>query len=207
MLQLSGKIKRPTRPKSGRMGDPRLCNQPAPTYNRWREYKMLALDLSRANVRDLLSAYADIMKQLRERKVVRSANNPVADYCEGLVVRALKLKPLPRSNKGCDAEDESSGKKYEIKGRRVTKQNPSTQLSVIRDLDSCHFDYLVGVLFDDDFVVTRACCIPYDVVKDAAGDRRDYVNGWILHLRPSLWARSGVLDITAQVRKAQVEWV
>jgi hypothetical protein len=130
---------------------------------------MRDLDLNNGNVRDLLSDYAKIMDQLRERGVVRSSNNPVADYCESLVARALKLRPSPRSNKGCDAIDESNGKKYEIKGRRITKHNPSTQLSVIRDLDFCHFDYLVGVLFDEDFVVTRACRIPYEVVKDAAG--------------------------------------
>ena len=167
---------------------------------------MKILDLERATVSELLSGYAHVMDQLRKRGVVQSANNPVADYCEALVAKALNLKPLKRSNKGCDAVDESSGKKYEIKGRRVTKQNPSTQLSVIRDLDSCHFDYLVGVLFDSKFVVTCAHKIPYNVVKEAAGDRRKYVNGWILHLRPSLWLRPGVLDITDEVKRAQVEW-
>jgi hypothetical protein len=113
---------------------------------------------------------------------------------------------LEPSHKGCNAVDESDGKKYEIKGRRITKRNPSTQLSVIRDLDACHFDYLVGVLFDENFSVTHAYRIPYDIAKDAAGARRDYVNGWIVHLRPSLWERSGVVDITPQVRKAQIEW-
>jgi hypothetical protein len=168
---------------------------------------MQGLDLDHASVRELLSAYANIMDQLRARGVVRSSNNPVADYCESLVARALKLKASKRSNKGCDAVDESDGKKYEIKGRRITRHNPSTQLSVIRDLDSCNFDYLVGVLFDDNFSVTHAHRIPYEVVKDAAGDRREYVNGWIIHLRPSLWERSGVLDITAKVKKAQIEWI
>ncbi len=168
---------------------------------------MRDMDLDHASVRDLLSVFANVMEQLRERGVVRSSNNPVADYCESLVARALALKPLRRSNKGADAIDESDGKKYEIKGRRITKHNPSTQLSVIRDLDSHHFDYLVGVLFDDNFGVTHAHRIPYDVVKDVAGDRREYVNGWIIHLRPSLWERSGVLDITPQVKKAQIEWV
>jgi hypothetical protein len=43
-------------------------------------------------------------------------------------------------------------------------------------------------------------------VKDAAGDRREYVNGWIIHLRTSLWDRPGVLDITPEVKKAQMEW-
>ena len=78
---------------------------------------------------------------------------------------------------------------------------------MIRDLDSCHFDFLVGVLFDENFEVNRAYRIPYEVVKDAAGGRREYVNGWIIHLRPSLRERSGVRDITPEVKKAQIEWV
>lgn len=104
-------------------------------------------ELNNATVRELLAAYGDITQELRRREVVRSSNNPVADYCECLVVRALGLKRLDRSNKGCDAINESDNTRYEIKGRRITKSNPSTQLSVIRDLDSRHFDYLAGVLF------------------------------------------------------------
>jgi hypothetical protein len=142
---------------------------------------------------------------LRDREVVRSGNNPVADYCESLVVRALNLKRLDGSNKGCDAVDDSNGKHYEIKGRRITKHNSSTQLSVIRDLDSCHFDYLIGVLFDDNFTVTRACCVPREVVQHCATHRK-HVNGWIMHLRPSVWELTGVRDITSQLKKAQSEW-
>jgi len=168
---------------------------------------MQSLDLDHANVRGLLAAYAKIMEQLRERGVVRSSNNPVADYCESLVARALRLEPSKQSTKGCDAVDKADGKRYEIKGRRITKHSPSTQLSVIRDLDSFHFDYLVGVLFDEQFSVTHAHRIPYQVVRDTAGDRRQHVNGWIIHLRPSLWLCPGVLDITAEVRKAQIEWL
>lgn len=167
---------------------------------------MRDLDLDHASTRELLAIFAKVMEQLRKREVVRSSNNPVADYCESLVVRALKLRRLERSNKGCDAVDDSDGKKYEIKGRRITKHNPSTQLSVIRGLDSCHFDYLVGVLFDDNFTVTHACRVPREVVKDSAV-YREHVNGWIIHLRPTLWEKPGVRDITLELKKAQEEWV
>jgi hypothetical protein len=163
-------------------------------------------DLSGANTRDLLTLFSRVMKQLRERKVVRSGNNPVGDYCESLVVRALKLRQLERSNKGCDAVDESGKTKYEIKGRRITEDNPSTQLSVIRDLDSCNFHYLVGVLLDEDFKVFYGCCIPHEVVKDFA-PQRDYVNGRIIHLSPSLRKDPRVRDITLELTKAQNEWI
>lgn len=138
--------------------------------------------------------YAGVMGILRERGVVRSANGPVADYAEGLVARALSLTPLPRSTKGCDALD-AHGKRYEIKSRRVTKQNKSSQLSFIRNLDACHFDYLVGVLFDEDFAVRRACVIPHSVSL-AVARYNQHVNGSILHLRPTLWERAEVRDVT-----------
>jgi len=145
------------------------------------------------------------MEQLRERKVVRSENNPVADYCQSLVARALKLTRLSPSNKGCNAVDGSNQTRYEIKGRRITKHNPSTQLSVIRDLDSRPFDYLVGVLFNDDFAVTDGYLVPCEVVKRSAAYKK-HVNGWILHLKPELRERPGVRDITTALKKAQSEW-
>ena len=165
---------------------------------------MRQFDLKQLSPRELLSLFGQVLEQLRKREVVRSGNNPVADYCESLVVRALRLTREPGSNKGFDARD-SGGKYYEIKGRRITKHNPSTQLSVCRELDAHQFDYLVGVLFDSEFDVTRACCVPWEVVKQCA-THREYVHGWIMHLTPSVWEQDGVRDITAELRKAQNDW-
>ena len=167
---------------------------------------MQGVDFSNATLRELLTLYSRTMEQLREREIVRSGNNPVADYCESLVVKALNLTRKERSNKGCDAVDDAARKRYEIKCRRITKYNPSTLLSPFRDLDSCHFDYLVGVLFDEDFTVTRACRVPHKVVLDSAV-YREHVHGWLLHLNPRLWDKPGVRDITSELTKTQNEWV
>ena len=157
------------------------------------------------NSSDESTLYARVLEHLRERDV-RSSNNPLADYCESLVVRALKLSRLNCSNKGCDARDATKDQRYEIKGRRITRHNPSTQLSAFRDLDSCHFDYLIGVLFDEDFTVTKSCSVPWKIVQ-ASAIHRQHVNGWIMHLRPSVWEQPGVRDITSELQKAQTEWV
>jgi hypothetical protein len=170
---------------------------------RWRFY-MPDFDLTQKTPRELLALFSGVLEQLRACKVVRSGNNPVADYCEALVHKALGLEPFQLSNKGCDAWCKADGKRYEIKARRITKHNPSTQLSAIRGLDEGHFDYLVGVLLDENFNVTSACCIPRRVVKECATYRK-YVNGWIMHLRPSVWKKPGVLDITEKLQKAQGE--
>jgi len=37
-------------------------------------------------------------------------------------------------------------------------------MSVIRQLDARRFDFLVGVLFEEDFSVRRACVVPHNVV-------------------------------------------
>ena len=61
------------------------------------------MDWSTFDDRKLLSAYCALMAELKDRGVVRSANNPVADYSETLVSRALGLSLEARSKAGYDA--------------------------------------------------------------------------------------------------------
>lgn len=143
---------------------------------------------------ELLSLFSELLVELKSREMIRSSNNPVADYAEYLVAKALGLDLATRSTTGYDAID-SCGKRYEVKSRRGTRDKRSTQLSVIRGMDKRHFDYLVGVLFNDDFTIHRACCIPYEVVKEHAAYKQ-HVNGWILHLRDSIWNVPSVVDLT-----------
>jgi hypothetical protein len=108
---------------------------------------------------ELLLAYVAVMAELRRRGIIRSSNNPVADYAEGLIARSLNLTLAGRSAAGYDAVD-SQGLKYQIKGRRLTPENPSTQLSHIRRLESRPFDVLAAVIFDVNFSVDYAALIP-----------------------------------------------
>src|SRR6516162_6569993 len=78
--------------------------------------------------------------------------------------QTLNLRPAPKSTKGYDAIDHD-GKKYEIKGRRITSENPSRMLSAIRDCNARHFNYLAGVLFNEDFSRLRACVAPFEIVN------------------------------------------
>jgi hypothetical protein len=93
---------------------------------------------------------------LRARKTIRSANNPVADYAEGLCAKALNLKLANKSTTGYDGTDPNS-KKIEVKARRIAKENGSRQLSAIRGIGSQHFDFLAGVLFNADFSALAGC--------------------------------------------------
>jgi hypothetical protein len=93
--------------------------------------------------------------------------------------------------------------KYQIKGRRITHFNKSRQLSAIRDLEKQHFDFLAGVLFNEDYSVYKAILIPHAVVlKLATSD--EYVNGHRLLLRDVVWdgkwTAEGVVDVTDKLQ-------
>lgn len=158
------------------------------------------IDLQTLSAAELFALFSNIMAELRQRNFVRSSNNPVADYAEFLVARGLGLTLVDPSTTGYDAKD-SQGQRYEIKARRVTKQNPSRQLSAIRGLDKQHFDFLAGVLFNEDFTVARACLIPFAAIGEESTHRK-HVNAHIMHLRDSLWMRPDVRDISVEVQAA-----
>ncbi len=142
------------------------------------------------------------MAELRERKVMRSANGPVSDYAEWLAAKALGLVLVPLSTTGYDALDRRTGKRYEIKARRTAPGSKPTMLSAIRGLGEKHFDYLLVVLFDADFAVQRAALIPHRLVRELAVYRR-HVNAHIVMLRDAVWERPEVEDVTRRFVAAQ----
>src|SRR5262249_37444988 len=85
------------------------------------------IDLTKLTSAELLALFDGVLVELRARDLVRSSNNPVADYAESLVARALGLRLETKSTTGYDAIGQD-GLKYEIKGRRPTPANKSRQL-------------------------------------------------------------------------------
>lgn len=155
------------------------------------------INIRRKSIIGLLRDHSTILDELKRRKVVRTKNNPVGGYAEWLVSKKFKLKLEPNSNVGYDATDRK-GIKYEIKGRRVTIDNPSTQLSVIRGLKLKHFEYLIGVIFDENYNVRYAAKIPHSVVVELSTYRKS-VNGHIMHLQPTILKNKRVKDITKKL--------
>jgi hypothetical protein len=148
----------------------------------------------------LLRLFAETLEELRRRKIVRSSNNPVADYAEKIAAHALGLRLVEKSGAGHDGEDASGGR-YQIKGRRVTLHNDSRQLSFMRNLDTKPFDFLVGIIFDAEFSVHRACVVPFDVVQQRAAFSK-HVNAHRLLLRDEVWSLPGVRDVTVDMTSA-----
>lgn len=151
-------------------------------------------NLTDLTVSELLKSHGAVLDELKRRGVVRSKNNPTGDYAEWLAASRLGLKLETNSAKGFDATD-PQGLRYQIKGRRVTPDNPSTQLGVIRSLGEKDFDFLLAVIFDADWQVLRAARIPHRTVEHLATFRK-HQNGHIMHLRPSVFGNEDVADIT-----------
>lgn len=154
------------------------------------------MDLKNSTVAELLAAHTAILNELRDREVLRSANNPTGDYAEWLFCKAFGWDQAANSVKGYDATD-AEGIRYQVKGRRLHQLNTSRQLSAIRDLDG--FDVLAGVLFDAAFVVSRAALIPCEVVRDRSKFTQ-HTNSHRFLLRDDIWNAEGVEDVTSNLQ-------
>jgi len=141
--------------------------------------------------------HSAILDELKRKKVLRTKNNPVADYSEWLVSKSLGLKLVGNSRSGYDARDKR-GTRYQIKGRRVTPGNTSTQLSAIRNLPRKAFDVLIAVIFNADYSVRYAAAVPHSVIAKLARYQQ-HTNSWIVHLRPSVLTMRGVKDLTGKL--------
>lgn len=155
-------------------------------------------DLRRQSPSSLLSTYAVILLLLQQQGVIRSYNHPVADVAEWLVSKKLGLKLAPKSTKSYDATD-AENKRYQIKGRWTVGSNKSKQLGGIRDLDSSPFDFLVGVIFDDEFHVDYAALVPLEVVREHGRyDKRTNSHRFVF--KRSVLTLDGVKDLSHLLR-------
>ena len=155
-------------------------------------------DFTKLTISELLASHSAVLNELRHRNVIRSNNNPTGDYAEWLVSTKLNLILETNSAKGFDARD-SNGLRYQIKGRRVTSRNNSTQLGVIRNLDSKDFDFLLAVIFDVNWQVLYAAKIPHETIPLLSAFH-PHVNGHIMHLRPAIFDKQSTEDISDELR-------
>lgn len=132
----------------------------------------------------LVALWAETMKELRDRGLVRSSNNPVADIAESLAAKTLNLMLAGQSQAGYDAVDEA-GVRYQIKARRLTSHNNSRQLSVLRNLDLLPFDVLLALIFDESLTLQEMWKIPHGVIHKYARWSA-HTNAHILHVQGAL---------------------
>ena len=156
------------------------------------------MDVTALTVPKLLLLHTQIGDELRKRGVTRTANNPTGDLSEYLFCKAFGWRQAGNSHANVDAIA-SDGTRYQVKGRRMTRFNNSRQLSAIRDLQGGHFDFIAGVLYNEDYTVMRAALIPHSV----ALERPKFVERTNSHkflLQDDVWNAPGVQDVTAVLK-------
>ena len=156
-------------------------------------------ELPALSVGELLRLHDGLLEELRTRGVVRSSNNPLADYTEWLCAQKLGLSLLQNSTAGFDATD-ADGARIQIKGRRVTRHNNSVQLSQLRRLSERPFDLLLGVVFSADFTVMYGGLVPLDVVVEKAAYRA-HANAFVFHMKRELLDDPRVRDVTLELTR------
>jgi len=159
----------------------------------------MSIEPESLTIPELLQRYYKILDELRARNIVRTSNSPIGDYAEWLVAQQLGLSLVAKSTSSYDAID-SSGMKYQIKGRRVTSRNRSRQLSAIRNLKNHAFDYLIAVIFNEQVAVEKVVKIPHEIINKYA-QYREHVNAHILLLRDDILTDPLTEDLTSLFRK------
>lgn len=152
-------------------------------------------DIKNKTLSELLELHVEVNEELRERGIVRSANNPTGDLTEYLFCSAFGWKQAPNSEKGFDATDKD-GVRYQIKGRRVHRRNKSRQLSPIRDFSG--FDFLAAALFDDSYRISKAIILPVAVVADRSAYVK-HTNSYKFTLRDEVWFVPEAMDVKAKL--------
>jgi hypothetical protein len=134
------------------------------------------MDVQSRTNRDLLELYIAVMSELRQRKVVRSANQPVGDVAELLVAKHFDVALASQSTRGYDLRAQPSadfpqGERIEVKARRVSKDVRASHYSFFRGLDNKPppFDALVVVHFNDRFDAVGAWKMTVGYVRERVG--------------------------------------
>ena len=140
---------------------------------------------------ELLQTHSAVITELFRRKVIKTRNPPIGDYTEWLVCSRLGLQDQRNSQAAYDATD-NQGIKFQIKGRRSTAN--SVQFGAIRNLEQHGFDYVIAVIFDNNYAVRLAVKISYDAVRTLARFQA-HTNSHILRLTNKVVEQQGVEDI------------
>jgi hypothetical protein len=137
--------------------------------------------LARRTTRELLSVWAAVMRELRRREVVRTANNPISDIAEELVAIHYRGTRGSSSQAGWDVKT-SRGEKLQVKAMRRITGNRRTALSPVRSSD---YSAVIVVIFDEEFGIESAWRIPRRTVE-ARFKHSEHVNGRIIRISKQL---------------------
>ncbi len=112
---------------------------------------------------ELMRQYVELKHKMTDLGISRTEGEPTGDYAEWLVSVKLGLKIVENSvQSGYDLVDPKTGETYQVKARRIFKKH---QYKIaISKYDKYPFDYLIIVLFDENFSVRDAYQYDYKTV-------------------------------------------
>lgn len=149
-----------------------------------------AIDLSKMPTRQLLALWAQALRELRDRGVVRTFNNPIGDIAEALVALHYEGERGSFSQASWDVRT-PSGELLQVKGLRRTGAKARRNLSPVR---SDAYDAVIVVIFTEDLRVEQALRVPKAVVNDLFA-WRDHVAGRVITVTRGLLDHPEVTEI------------
>lgn len=112
---------------------------------------------------ELMREYGVIKAQLNDYGISRTEREPTGEYAEWLVASKLGFRQAENTvQSGYDLIDPQTGKTYQIKARRIFKDH-SYKVSISK-YKKYPFDYLILILFNEDFTVRRAYQYTYESI-------------------------------------------
>ena len=160
------------------------------------------IDLSELSTRQLLALWARALRELRDRDVVRTFNNPIGDIAEALVALHYGGERGSLSQASWDVKTRS-GELLQVKALRRTGSKTRRNLSPVR---SDSYDALIAVIFTEDLRVEQAIRIPQPVVNELFA-WRDHIAGRVITVTKKLLDHPDVtkIDLSDELLDTPVE--
>jgi hypothetical protein len=147
-------------------------------------------DLSKMSTRELLALWARALRELRDRGVVRTFNNPIGDIAEALVALHYGGVRGSFSQASWDVRTPSGGL-LQVKAMRRTGAKTRRNLSPVR---SDGYDAVIVVFSTEDLRVEEVISIPKSVVNELFA-WNDHVAGRIIVVTKRLLEHPGVAKV------------
>lgn len=151
---------------------------------------MPGINLEALSVRELLALWAGTLRELRDRGVVRTFNNPIGDIAEELVAIHYAGERGSFSQKTWDVR--SGDELLQVKALRRTGTTTRRNLSPVRADEG--YTAVIVVIFTEDLRVEEALRIPRAVVNELFV-HRPHVNGRVITLTRRLLEHPAVATI------------
>ncbi|WDV44053.1 hypothetical protein PV797_10985 [Clostridiaceae bacterium M8S5] len=155
------------------------------------------INLSELTELELMILNRDIVKELNKRNVVKTRNKPIAGYARWLIKNTFGFKQTVNPNEKYDFLDKDNNK-YLVRSRQIIG-NKNLPFGIIRNLDDRNFDYLITVVFDEDFNIMESYKISYEVLQNEV-DFNSYQKGFILGVSHISKLKSKVEDIKTLIK-------